>query len=335
MKFLVVGLGSMGKRRIRNLLALGHNEIAGFDPREDRRDEAVTKYNIFPFSDYELAIKSFKPDALIISTGPALHMQYAEDSVGRKIPCFIEASVVHADRVEALQIEATKQPIVVAPSCTMRYSEGVKCIRELLKKNVIGKPLNFNYQHGQYLPDWHPWEKVKDFYVGQRETGGCREMVAFELTWLNSLFGDPSILSCVRDKVTEIDADIDDIYHFILRYPNGPLANITIEVVSRPVMTRELRILGTNGQIVFSDHEHTVRYKNAGDDNWTTINVGMGTQEPGYVKPEEPYIAEIADFVQAVQNNDQKRFPNTLAEDTKILRLLERLDHLSEIKNGL
>ena len=57
----------------------------------------------------------------------------------------------------------------------------------------------------------------------------------------------------------------------------------------------------------------------------------MGTQEPGYVKPEEPYIAEIADFVQAVQNNDQKRFPNTLAEDTKILRLLERLDHLSEI----
>ena len=126
MKFLVVGLGSMGKRRIRNLLALGHNELAGFDPREDRRNEAVTRYNIIPFSDYELAIKSFKPDALVISTGPALHMQYAEDSVGRKISCFIEASVVHADRVEALQIEATKQPIVVAPSCTMRYSEGVK-----------------------------------------------------------------------------------------------------------------------------------------------------------------------------------------------------------------
>ena len=40
MKFLQIGLGSMGKRRIRCLQALGETGIVAFDPREDRREEA-------------------------------------------------------------------------------------------------------------------------------------------------------------------------------------------------------------------------------------------------------------------------------------------------------
>ena len=51
MKFIVVGLGSMGKRRVRNLIALGDNDIAGFDLREDRCLEANGKYGIKTFSD--------------------------------------------------------------------------------------------------------------------------------------------------------------------------------------------------------------------------------------------------------------------------------------------
>jgi len=42
MKFLVVGLGSIGKRHIKNLLKLKikKQDIFGFDPREDRIKEA-------------------------------------------------------------------------------------------------------------------------------------------------------------------------------------------------------------------------------------------------------------------------------------------------------
>ena len=43
MKFLVVGLGSMGKRRVRNLLSLGYDDILGYDLRKDRIDEARKK----------------------------------------------------------------------------------------------------------------------------------------------------------------------------------------------------------------------------------------------------------------------------------------------------
>ena len=58
-KFLVIGLGSMGKRRVRNLNTLGYNEVAGFDVREDRCLEAAEKYNIKTFPEIDLALKNF------------------------------------------------------------------------------------------------------------------------------------------------------------------------------------------------------------------------------------------------------------------------------------
>ena len=70
MKFLVIGLGSMGKRRVRNLLAIGGHDVAGFDPREDRRAEANQKYGIPVFDSLDAALQSFQPGAFVISTSP-------------------------------------------------------------------------------------------------------------------------------------------------------------------------------------------------------------------------------------------------------------------------
>ena len=66
MRFLVIGLGSMGKRRVRNLQALGHRNVAGFDPHVDRRNEAADKYGSVVYPDFATAAEAFRPDVLII-----------------------------------------------------------------------------------------------------------------------------------------------------------------------------------------------------------------------------------------------------------------------------
>ena len=285
MKFLVIGLGSMGKRRIRNLMALGHNNVAGFDLREDRRLEAAEKYGITTFPDVASALKNFRPEALIISTSPAHHMEYAWMGFELGLSCFIEASVVEAQRILGLHKLAEKSMVLMAPSCTMRYYPGPKKVKELIDQGVIGRPLNINYQTGQYLPDWHPWEKIEDFYVSVTETGAGREIVPFELTWLNDIFGNPEPLACVKAKLTDMNADIDDIYHCLLRYPNGVLANITVEGISQPQATREMRVLGSSGEIVFSADENCVRYCNNEKHEWVRFELGGGTVGDGYVNP--------------------------------------------------
>jgi predicted dehydrogenase len=75
MKFLVIGLGSMGKRRIRNLQYLGEKDIIGYDIRDERREECKQKYRIKTFNDIDKAMDQ-NPDVLIISTPPNHHIEY-------------------------------------------------------------------------------------------------------------------------------------------------------------------------------------------------------------------------------------------------------------------
>lgn len=326
MKYLVIGLGSMGKRRVRNLRALGMGEISGFDPRADRRREAADKYGIPVFSSLDEAMRSFSPDVFVISTSPDLHMQYAYFAYDQGISCFIEASVVEADRIRELGRKIENTGIVMAPSCTMRYYEGPKKVKELIHANVIGKVLNINYQTGQYLPDWHPWERIQDYYVSRRETGAAREIVPFELAWLNDIFGDATAVACMKGKLTDMPADIDDIYHCLLRYDGNIAANITIEVISRPRVTRELRILGSEGILCFSADTNSVNYINESLDAWNEVKLDKGTVESQYINPEEPYIAEMRDFVAAVEAGDASLFPNTLEDDYHVLQTLYALE---------
>jgi len=329
MKVLVVGLGSMGKRRVRNLQAIGGIEIAGFDVRQDRCAEAQRKYRITTYEDFGAAREAFQPGALVISTSPAHHMTYAWAGFERGIPCFIEASVVDADRILELHRRSQHTDVLIAPSCTMRYFQGPKKVKELIRAGIAGRPLNINYQVGQYLPDWHPWESIDKYYVSTPATGACREIVPFELTWLNDVFGQAEPLACVKTKLTDMNAKIDDIYHCLLRYPEGVLINMTVEVISRPRATRELRILGTEGEIVFSADENCVRYASTSNKEWTRFDLGSGTVQKGYINPEEPYIAEMTDFVQAFSQRDKSLFPNTLLDDYHILQTLYRLEELS------
>jgi predicted dehydrogenase len=258
-------------------------------------------------------------------------MTYAWAALERGLPCFIEASVTDADRILELHRRSEHTPLLMAPSCTMRYFPGPQRVKALVEGGAIGRPLNFNYLTGQYLPDWHPWEPIEAFYVSKRATGGAREIVPFELTWLNDLFGAPEPLACVKTKLTDLAADIDDIYHCLLRYPGGVLGNMTVEVISRPRATRELRILGTEGEIVFSADENCVRHATTASPEWERFDLGRGTLADGYINPEEPYIAELRAFVTAVARGDKGLYPNTLLHDYAVLQTLYRLEELSEI----
>jgi len=338
MKFLVIGLGSMGKRRVRNLISLGYkNNIAGFDLRDDRRIEAL-KYGIEVYDNFEKVMDDFKPDAFLISTPPNLHMHYAYIAEKKNIHCFIEASVVDSEKILELAKKIKNKKVLMAPSCTMRYYPMPIKIKELINSNIIGKILNYNYQTGQYLPDWHPWEKIEDFYVSNPDTGGCREIIPFELTWLNDIFGDSKPIACVRKKLTDISAYIDDIYHCILEYPNNIIGNLTVEVVSRPKATREIRILGSIGEIVYSADKNELRFINTKMKEWEKISFDIGTVESGYINPEEPYINEVKAFVDAIinlQSNKPSSYPNTLEDDYKILQTLYKLEDISEGRNDL
>src|SRR5438094_5052342 len=117
MKILIVGLGSMGKRRIRNLQKFGYRDIVGFDIRDDRKREVYKNYKIKTISSLTDIIKE-KPNVMIISTPPDLHLQYANIAIKNNINFFTEVNLL-SGHVKQIVKNLGKKPIQAFPSCTM------------------------------------------------------------------------------------------------------------------------------------------------------------------------------------------------------------------------
>lgn len=314
MKFAIVGLGSMGKRRIRNLLALNEKNICGYDLRNDRCEEVEKKYKIKVFYDYFDLMRNYKPDVLVISVPPDFHMKYAKEAVKKGIHCFIEASVMIEGITDLMNIEKDQSNTVIYPSATLLFHPSVIAIKEIITSGILGKPSNFSYHSGQYLPDWHPWESINDYYVSKRETSGCREIVPFELSWLNDLFGDIENVKCFKGKTIDLGVDIDDVYVLAIQYKNKVLGSLLIDVVSR-FPTRTILINLDKGQIIWNCTEKKVKVYNKSLNKWKEIIEPQCTTENGYNENiiEEMYVEEVRSFISSIVNKAPLR--NTLKKD--------------------
>lgn len=331
MNFLVIGLGSMGKRRIRCLKNLGLQQIVGLDLREDRRSEVAGQYGIPVFNDLEGALSEFTPSAFIISVPPDIHHHYMKVAIDLGIHFFVEASVVD-EGMEKIEERLRQTPIVAAPSATLLFHPAIRQIQEIIRSGRLGKLSNVVHHSGQYLPDWHTYEPVADYYVSNPETSGGREIVPFELSWLTTVFGFPNRVCGNFRKTIEIKGaeNISDTYNALLDYGNF-LMTLTVDVVSRHA-TRRLLINGERGQLIWDWDENCVRLFDPAKNEWESIPYSMGEAAPGYNANigEQMYIDEVKSFIQSIEG--ENTFPNDMENDHRVLKLLyaiEESDRLS------
>jgi len=309
----------MGKRRVRNLLANGipKENIIGVDYRPDRAAEAENKYGIVTRTEVQASdIEAVA--AFVISTSPDQHLPYAQLAAEHGKHMFIEASVL-SDGLLELAAETEAKGVIAFPSCTMRFFAGPKRVRKLLSAGVIGKVLAWQYQSGQYLPDWHPWEAISDFYVSNPPTGGCREIVPFELVWLAPLFGKILDIDARHAKLSDMPASIDDIYMLQMRHEGGVLGQLIVDVLGRTPV-RHLRVTGSEGTLEWGDSAKRIRVFQVSTGQWREEHVGSGTVESQYINPEEPYIEEICTFLECARKVQTPEY--TLRDDVKMLDLL-------------
>lgn len=318
---LVIGLGSMGKRRVRNLQALGLTNIVGFDIREDRREETKNNYNINTVSSFEEAIENFNFRAFIISLPPAIHHIYMKKSIELCIPAFIEASVVDTD-FDQMIIQSKEKRVCLAPSCTLFFHPAIKKIAKIINDKELGKISNFLYHSGQYLPDWHTYEDVSEYYVSNKETGGGREIVPFELTWITLILGFPKRVVGLYKNAIQIKGadDIDDTYNLLMDYGQS-IFNLSVDVVSR-YATRRLIINGDKKQLYWNWDDNMIKVYDPESNNWEEIKYETISAQSGYNKniTEQMYIDEIEAFLKAA--NNEILFPNSLEHDHKVLKVL-------------
>jgi len=322
---LIVGLGSMGKRRIRNLNRLGIKDIYGYDIRPERNQEAQRDYGITTFESFDEAIKML-PEVLIVATPPDEHLFYGLWGAENRVPFFMEASVISEGISDLIEL-CKKNSVIGIPSCTPRFHPSIIKMKEIITSANLGKVLSFSHHYGSCYADWHPWEDYRDVYFSKPETGAGRESVPFEMEWLEWLFGEFVELSCFSAKRLDLEPEVIDSYQIISMGKDGVLGNIMIEVTS-PYYFRITKGIFSNGVMIWDWRQKKVIVYNKIEDNITEYPEPKPVLAEGYKFEENMYIEEMSYFMDILQG--KRKCIYALEDDLRTLKLLEKIEKSAE-----
>ena len=102
MKFLIAGYGSIGRRHLNNLLALGEKDVLLY--RTHRSTLSVDEIKDIPVETTIEAALAHKPDALVVANPTALHLDVAIPAAEAGCSMLMEKPISHQmDGIDRLQ----------------------------------------------------------------------------------------------------------------------------------------------------------------------------------------------------------------------------------------
>jgi predicted dehydrogenase len=265
MKVLIVGLGGIGQRHIRNLRSsLGDDvEITGFDLRSDvpvltdrlqveAGSSLEQKYNIRIFQDLELAL-ACKPQCVFICNPTSAHLPVALRAAQQGCDLFIEKPLSHnLDHVDELISLVERDGLKTAVGYQMRFHPCLLRLHELVQERKVGQILSVRAEVGEYLPGWHTYEDYRQLYASKQELGGGVVLTQIhEFDYLYWMFGLPRRIYALGGHLSSLDIDVEDTAEILMDFEmDGCLVPISLhqDYLQRPPR-RTCEVIGDNGKI--------------------------------------------------------------------------------------
>jgi len=293
MKFLVIGLGSIGSRHAKNLVVLGH-EVIGYDPATP----LVTNVELINHLDHVEDI-----DGCIIATPTANHakdLHYAIDRGWANI--LVEKPIANTISAELLNdLEYAKSVAInVVMGNNLRFHPSVRLARRYIREGLLGNLIWAHICVAQY--------NDKPQY---RRDGVTLNWGAHEFDLARYLLGPAKVASA------NIDTD-DTIADVSLVHDSSCLTTVHLDYLTNPEM-RQSVIIGDKGRIVLGIKGRYV-----------VLQQGERTNPPDQHEGsfDQDYQAEIAAFVNMAQ---KKAWPGATAEDgIETLKIIDAAREMSK-----
>ncbi|MBE6828624.1 MAG: Gfo/Idh/MocA family oxidoreductase [Ruminococcaceae bacterium] len=283
MKVCFCGLGSIGKRHLRNLTAVarGRNlplEIYALRKTGaalDTETEALLAGQLF--GEEELGSNY---DIAFITNPTSLHYAAIRTMAGRAKHLFIEKPLFDGGdyRLEALHLNPQGVYYVAGP---LRFSPVIQKLGEILP----GEPVySVRVICSSYLPDWRPGADYRLVYSARKELGGGVALdLIHEWDYLVALFGFPQTVSSVLGRYSRLEISSEDLAVYLARYPDKAV-EVHLDYFGR-VPRREIEIFTENGTIT-------------GDLLSNTLSFTDGREQLRFEEEEnESYLREMRFFI--------------------------------------
>lgn len=264
MKTLIAGFGSIGRRHLRNLRALGETDFVLLRSNKSTLpDDEIAGLPVETTIEGALA---HKPDAVVLSNPTALHMEVAIPAALAGCHLFLEKPISHnLDRVDELIAAVKTGGGKAVVGFQLRFHPGLRKVKELIESGAIGKVYGFRAHWGEYLPGWHPWEDYRNSYAARADLGGGVVLtLCHPFDYLRWLFGPVESLSGSTAHSGLLELKVEDSADAVLKMSNGLQGSLHLDYLQRPA-DHHLKVLGSEGTLMWRNDDGLVSsYKAAG-----------------------------------------------------------------------
>jgi predicted dehydrogenase len=325
MKVLIAGLGSIGRRHLRNLKSLGMSDILLFRTRlATLPDDELDGYPVF--TDLEEALAQ-KPDAVIVSNPSSAHMAVAIPAAKAGCHLLIEKPI-SSELAEILDLQkaVAASGVKVLVGFHFRHHPVLAQVEALLESGAIGRVLSAKAHWGEYLPAWHPWEDYRLSYAARKDLGGgVVNTLSHPLDYLRWLVGAVTGVSALTGHVSELEIDVEDNAEISLTFQNGAIATVHLDYYQRPP-SHTLTITCTNGRVFWDNATAVAEVFNAADGSWETL------QAPADFERNQLFLEEMRHFLAVCRGEEQ---PVCTLQDGFAAQAIAQAVHESSAEQGL
>jgi predicted dehydrogenase len=314
LKILMVGLGSIGQRHVRNLrrllgdaLELGAFRVCGSGQiLTDELDVAAPsgleqRYGIRRFDSLEAALAD-APDAVFVTNPSAMHLDVAWEAIRRGCHVFVEKPLAtSADRLDALVELAQASGRVAQVGYQLRFHPGFARMEALLREGRPGRILGVRAVVGEPLATAHPYEDYRRSYAARADLGGGVLLgLSHEFDFLHAWFGMPRRVFAMGGKLSRLELDVEDTASVLMEMERAgecfPV-HVHLDYAQRPPI-RSCAVMGDEGRIDWEHHPPQVRVVAAN---------GAEEVEATPFARNDLFVAEVEHFLACVRGEARPR----------------------------
>ncbi len=298
MKFLIAGLGSIGRRHLRNLVELGENDILLYRTHQATLSDAdLAKFPVIIDLDAALAQN---PDAVIISNPTALHMKVAVPSAQKGCSLFLEKPLgTDCKEIAKLReiLQGTGKPVLVG--FQFRFHPALQQIAHWIQDGLIGRVYSASVFWGEYLPDWHPWEDYRVSYSARKDLGGGVLLtLCHPIDYMRWLLGEVESVSASVEKVSDLEIEVEDLVELTMQHENGAASHIHLDYFTRPKQ-HTLEISGSNGIILWDETSDEAKLFKADEQRWISFKPPLDFERNTL------FLSEMSHFLDVLKKDEK------------------------------
>jgi predicted dehydrogenase len=297
-EILIAGLGSIGRRHLASLRALGWPHIRLF--RTGRSTQSDVELEGFPVDQDLSTALARRPIAVVVSNPTALHVPVALDAARAGAHLFIEKPLSNdLTGVAELEEIVAGSGLAALVGFQLRFNPGLRQIRAWLRAGSIGSVVSAQVHWGEYLPDMHPWEDYRVGYAARPDLGGGVLLtLCHPFDYLRWLIGEITDVSAVESRCDSLRLSVDTCVDVTVRFACGASGHLHLNFLERPP-SHQLTVIGTEGTITWNHADSAARRYCASSRRWETLLAPDGFER------ERMFFDEMRHFLACLRGEEQ------------------------------